>query len=153
MGLAKARLAAQIHELSGPTILDEWSAIRKLSRNGVLGDHDYNKSGITFLTVLLEDDGFEACRSRGAALQDNPTPDRYLIKVAVMTVTTVGGVKNTRKPYPLQFEIGCDLNKGIFNYSNHQESSSKTQIASCLLMILCCGGEGGIRTPVRVFIP
>jgi hypothetical protein len=62
-----------------------------------------------------------------------------------MTVTTVGGVKNTRKPYPLQFEISCALNKGIRNYSNHKESSSKAQIASCLLMICAVAERGGLK--------
>jgi hypothetical protein len=76
------------------------SANRKLARNGVLGDHDCQKSGVTFLPVLLEDDGFEDCCSCGTAFQGDPTPDRYLVKVAVMAPTTARTVKNTRKPYP-----------------------------------------------------
>jgi hypothetical protein len=36
----------------------------------------------------------------------------------------------------------------MFNYSNHQKSSSKAQIAACLLMIAVVAERGGIETSV-----
>jgi len=39
----------------------------------------------------------------------------------------------------------CDVHTPlIFNYSNHRKTSSKAQIAACLLIDFRNGGEGGI---------
>jgi hypothetical protein len=88
-----------------------------IGSNGVLGDHDYHKSGITLLTVLLEDDGFEDCRSRGAASQGNPLP----------TDTTVGGVKNTR------------------SFMNESFAVFRTLLLSLLCVL--CSLRAGVQTP------
>jgi hypothetical protein len=61
-----------------------------------------------------------------------------------MTPTAAGTVKEHAGAISSTVPTGFDLNKGIFNYSNHQKGSSKAQIAAYLLMILAVAERGGI---------
>ena len=57
------------------------SAAGRLGSNGVLGDHDYQKSGVTFLLqVVLEDGGFQDSCSCGIAFQGDPLQTSTLLR-------------------------------------------------------------------------
>jgi hypothetical protein len=80
--------------------LTQWSATRKLSRNGGRGDHDYQIPRVILLPQL---------RSR-TTVSETAVADLYLIKVETMDPTITGTSKNKRETYPAsKITAGCNL--------------------------------------------
>jgi hypothetical protein len=66
----------------------------------LLGDHDYQISGVTLLPQL---------RSR-TTVSETAVADLYLIKVEIMDPTTTGTSKNKRETYPAsKITAACNL--------------------------------------------
>jgi hypothetical protein len=104
--------------------------------------------GVRLLAGLLRSHFLETRSDRcSCKTAFHPTSDLYLNKVAVMAPTIQQlRLSKTHGSHILQlrFPTGYGLNRDKFDCRNHQKSSSKAQIAACLLMICAVAERGGL---------